>query len=87
MINYGKQYIDTSDITEVQKTLKSNFLTQGPRIKIFEQKISKYFSSKYSTVVSNGSAALVLAGKILNWKKDYWVITTPLTFVATANAV
>ncbi len=87
MINYGKQYIDTSDITEVQKTLKSNFLTQGPRIKIFEQKISKYFSSKYSTVVSNGSAALVLAGKILNWKKDDWVITTPLTFVATANAV
>ena len=51
------------------------------------RKISKYFSSDYTTVVSNGSAALVITGKILNWKKDDWVITTPLTFVATANAV
>ena len=43
MINYGKQYIDSKDILEIQKTLKGNFLTQGPRIKIFEKKFQNIF--------------------------------------------
>ena len=70
MINYGKQNILRPDINSVIKALKSNFLTQGPYIDIFQDKIKKYFGAKYCTVVSNGTAGLYIAGKALNWKNN-----------------
>ncbi len=87
MINYGKQNILRPDINSVIKALKSNFLTQGPYVDIFQDKIKKYFGAKYCTVVSNGTAGLYIAGKALNWKKGDYIITTPITFVASANSI
>tara|TARA_B100001059_G_C17835729_1_gene587968 strand:- start:890 stop:2023 length:1134 start_codon:yes stop_codon:yes gene_type:complete len=87
VINYGKQTIDTSDIKTVTKILKSNFLTQGPMIELFQNKIQNFFGSKYCTVVSNGTAGLYLAGKALKWKKGDKIITSPITFIASANAI
>ena len=87
MISYGKQSIDQSDIDAVVEVLKSSWLTQGPTIELFESKLNKYFGSSYSTVVSNGTAALHLTGLALGWGENDIVITTPLTFLATANSI
>ncbi len=87
MINYGKQTIDSSDIKNVTKILKSNFLTQGPLVDLFQKKIKNFFGSNYCTVVSNGTAGLYLTGKALNWKKGEKIITSPITFIASANAI
>ena len=87
MLNYGKQNIDINDIKSIKKTLKSNFLTQGPKVEEFENLINKKFKSKYCSVVSNGTAALHLSSKILNFKKGDSVVVTPITFVASANCV
>ena len=87
IINYGKQTIDSSDIKSVIKTLKSGYLTQGPKVKEFENALNKKFGSKYSVVVSNGTAALFIVAKTLGWKKNDVIVTTPITFVASANCV
>ncbi len=87
MINYGKHYIDKSDIKSIIKVLKSEHLTQGPAVKLFEKKLNKFFGSKYCTVVNSGTAALHIAALALGWNKNSIIITTPLTFIATANAV
>ena len=60
IIPYGKQNIDRSDIKNVVKCLKSDFLTQGPIVQKFENSLKKNFKAKNATVVSNGSAALRL---------------------------
>ena len=60
MIPYGKQNITQEDIDAVITTLKSDYLTQGPRIKEFEDTFAKYVGSKYAVAVSNGTAALHL---------------------------
>ena len=87
VINYGKQTIDSSDIKQVIKVLKSDFLTQGPKVEKFEKSLNKYFKSKYSSVVSNGTAALHLIGKALKWKEGDIIFVTPITFLATANCI
>ena len=87
MINYGKQSINQSDIKEVVRVLKKEFLTQGPTIKIFEHQLKKFFGFKHCAVVSNGTAALYIAAKSLEWKEKDHIITTPNTFVATANCI
>lgn len=86
IISYGSHSIDTSDIKSVNKTLLSKWLSQGPKSKLFEKKLSNYFQSKYSLVVSNGTVALYLAGRALGWNKDSTILMSPLTFVAGANA-
>ena len=86
-ISYGKQSIDSSDIKSVVKALKSDFLTQGPLVKEFENKIKNLIKSNFATVVSNGSVALFLAGHILNWKKGDLVAVPPITFVASVNSI
>jgi len=86
-ISYGKQSIDSSDIKSVVKALKSDFLTQGPLVKEFENKIKNLIKSNFATVVSNGSVALFLAGHILNWKKGDLVAVPPITFVASVNTI
>ncbi len=87
IIPYGKQTITNKDISTVVKVLKSDFLTQGPSVIDFESKFSKYVNSKHSIAVSNGTAALHLACIALGVKKGTNVITTSLTFSATANCV
>ena len=87
MLNYGKHNINLNDIKGVQKCLKSDFLTQGPKVDEFEDLIKKKFKSKFCTVVSNGTSALHLAANILDWKKGDKVALTPITFVASSNCI
>ncbi len=85
-IPYGRQNITKEDIEAVVETLQADFLTQGPKIDEFEQNFAQYIGSKYAVAVSNGTAALHLSLMALGIGKDDHVITTPITFAATANA-
>jgi UDP-4-amino-4,6-dideoxy-N-acetyl-beta-L-altrosamine transaminase len=86
-ISYGQQQIDDDDIQAVVETLKSDFLTQGPKIYEFEKAFANYIGSKYAVAVANGTAALHLSALALGVKPGDKVITSPITFVATANCV
>lgn len=86
-IPYGKQFITQEDIDAVVDVLKSDFLTQGPRIAEFEKSFAEYIGSKYAVAVSNGTAALHLSAMALGVKPGTKVITTPITFAASANCV
>lgn len=86
-IPYGKQDITAEDIQAVVETLKSDYLTQGPKIKEFEDLFAEYIGVKYAVAVSNGTAALHLAALALNVNGDSNVITTPITFAASANCI
>ncbi len=86
MISYGKQFVDKKDIRAVNNVLNSNFLTQGPLVEKFEKSLSKYFPCKYVSVVSSGTAALHLTALALNFKKKDLIITSPNTFLASANS-
>lgn len=86
-IYYGRQDITEEDIQAVVETLKSDFLTQGPKIKEFENAFASYTGSKYAVAVANGTAALHLCTLALGVKEGDKVITTPITFAASANCV
>ncbi len=86
MIPYGKQFISQEDIDAVVVTLESDYLTTGPKVKAFEEALSKYCKVKYCVAVSNGTAALHLASLVLLNKGDN-VLTTPNSFLATSNAI
>src|SRR5690554_4831128 len=85
-IPYGRQQIDQGDIDAVIEILKSDFLTQGPKIEEFENAFAKYVDSKYAVAVSNATAGLHIANMSLGVKEGDRVITTPITFAASANA-
>lgn len=85
IIPYGHQHISDEDIAAVVETLKSDYLTQGPRICEFEKNFAEYLGCKYVSMVSNGTAALHLCAMALGIKPGDKVITTPITFVASAN--
>lgn len=84
---YGQQYIDEDDIQAVIETLKSDYLTTGPKIKEFEEKLCSYLGCKYAVTVSNGTAALHAACFAAGINKGDEVITSPITFAASSNAV
>ena len=86
-IPYGRQNITEEDLKAVVETLQSDYLTQGPKIKEFEEAFANYVGSKYAVAVSNGTAALHLSTLALNVQKGDKVITTPITFAASANCV
>jgi len=86
-IPYGHQWIDEKDISEVVKVLRSDWITQGPKIEEFEKAIAKYCSAKYAVAVSSGTAALYAAYAAAGIGPGDEVITTPLTFVATSNMI
>lgn len=86
MLQYGKQSIDESDIEAVVSTLRSPMLTQGPMIEAFEMKVADYVGAKYAVAFSNGTAALHGAYYAAGIGTGDEIITTPITFVATANA-
>lgn len=83
---YSKPEITKSDISKVTNVLRSGYLTQGKAIKIFEAEISKEFKAKYTLVCNSGTAALHLVYSSLNLGPNNGLLTTPLTFLATANA-
>lgn len=85
MIPYGKQSIDENDIKTVIDVLRSNYITTGPKIGEFEKKFADYVGSKYAVAVSNGTAALHLACLAVGLGVDDELITTPMTFAASAN--
>lgn len=86
-IPYGKQSISQDDIDIVIKTLQSDYLTQGPAIAAFEKEFAEYIGCKYAVAVSNGTAALHLSAMANDVKPGEKVITTPITFSASANCV
>lgn len=86
-IPYGRQHITNEDIQAVVETLKSDYLTQGPKIQEFEEAFAQYIGSKYAVAVSNGTAALHLCTLALGVQEGDKVITTPITFAASANCV
>lgn len=86
-IPYSKQHITSEDIQAVTEVLQSDFLTQGPKIEEFEHKFAEYIGCKFAVAVSNGTAALHLSALVLGVKPGDKVITTPITFAASANCV
>lgn len=86
-IPYGRQFIDKTDEDAVMAALQSDFMTQGPRIAEFEKEFAVTVGSNYAVAVSNGTAALHLSAMALEIKPGDKVITTPITFAASANCV
>ena len=85
LLPYGKQDIDEDDIFAGSTVLKSDFLTTGPKVKEFEEKIAKYVGAKYAVTFSNGTTALHGACYAAGVGEGDEVITTPITFAASAN--
>jgi UDP-4-amino-4,6-dideoxy-N-acetyl-beta-L-altrosamine transaminase len=86
-IPYATQWIDDEDIEAVAAALRSSYLTQGPLVKEFEDKIAKYCGAKYAVAVNSGTSALHAACHAAGVNPGDEVITSPITFVASANAV
>ncbi|MFZ5589810.1 MAG: UDP-4-amino-4,6-dideoxy-N-acetyl-beta-L-altrosamine transaminase [Pseudomonadota bacterium] len=86
MIPYGRHHIDEEDIQAVVDVLRSGLLTQGPAVEAFEQAVAEYVGAKYAVVVSSGTAALHLAALAAGVGPGTSLVTSPITFVASANA-
>ena len=86
-IPYGRQSIDKNDIDAVVSTLQSDYLTQGPKVREFESKFAEYVGANYAVAVNNATSGLHLSVLALNLSKGDRVITTPITFAASANCV
>ncbi|MBQ3544340.1 MAG: UDP-4-amino-4,6-dideoxy-N-acetyl-beta-L-altrosamine transaminase [Lachnospiraceae bacterium] len=86
-IPYGRQDINEDDINAVIEVLKSDFLTTGPKVLEFEEKFAKYVGAKYAVAMANGTAALHIACLAAGIKEGDEVITSPITFAASANCV
>lgn len=87
IIPYGRQHITEEDLKAVTETLQSDFLTQGPKVKEFEDKFAEYVGAKYAVAVNNATSGLHLAVLALGLKPKDRVITTPITFAASANCI
>ena len=86
-IPYGRQHITDDDIAAVTEVLRGPFLTQGPHIAAFETAFASYIGCQYAVAVANGTAALHLCCMALGVQPGTRVITTPITFSASANCV
>src|SRR5690606_28333255 len=84
---YGRQWIDDEDIQAVIDVLRSDWLTTGPKVDEFERLFADFVGAKYAVAVSNGTAALHAAMFALEIQPGDEVITTPMTFAASANCV
>ena len=84
---YGRQNITEADIAAVAASLRADFLTQGPTVGEFERQFAAYIGAAYAVAVSNGTAALHLCALALDVRPGQRVITSPLTFAASANCV
>ncbi|HCC54597.1 MAG TPA: UDP-4-amino-4,6-dideoxy-N-acetyl-beta-L-altrosamine transaminase [Desulfobulbaceae bacterium] len=86
MIPYGKHHIDEEDIQAVVDVLRSGILTQGPVVEAFEQAVAHYTGARYAVAVASGTAALHLAAVAAGVGPGRSLVTSPITFVASANA-
>ena len=86
MIPYGRHHIAEEDIQAVVDVLRSGALTQGPAVEAFEQAVAEYVGAKYAVAVSSGTAGLHLAALAGGVGTGKTLITSPITFVASANA-
>ncbi len=86
-IPYGRQNITQADIEAVTAVLQSDYLTQGPAVNAFENDFAQYIGCRYAVAVANGTAALHLAAMALGVNKQSKVLTTPITFAASANCI
>ncbi|MDY3536590.1 UDP-4-amino-4,6-dideoxy-N-acetyl-beta-L-altrosamine transaminase [Riemerella anatipestifer] len=84
-IPYGRQTIDQDDIDNLVRTLQSDFLTQGPKVTEFEEKFASYVGAKYAVAVSNATMGLHISVLAMGLQKGDRIITTPITFAASAN--
>ncbi len=85
MIPYGRQDINQQDIDAVVEVLKSDYLTQGPKVPAFEQSVKEVCNAKYALAVNSATSALHIACLALDLGEGDWLWTTPNTFVASAN--
>lgn len=85
MIPYGKQEINQADIDAVLDVLKSAFLTQGPKVPVFEQKVAYHVGAKHALAVNSATSALHIACSALGLGPGDWLWTTPITFVASSK--
>lgn len=85
MIPYGRQEIDQTDIDAVVSVLKSDFLTQGPQVPLFEHTVARHVGVKHALAVNSATSALHIACLALGLGPGDWLWTTPVTFVASAN--
>ena len=85
IFSYSKQTISNDDIKNVTKILKSNYLTQGPTINLFEKKVSKFVNAKYAVAINSATSGLHLGCLALGLKKNDYLWTVPNSFVASAN--
>ncbi len=86
-IPYGRQQITKEDLKAVEEALLSDFITTGPRVEEFEKAFAAYVNTKHAVAVSSGTAALHLAALALRNKPGQKVITSPITFIASANCI
>ena len=85
MIPYGRQDISKTDVDAVVKVLRSDFLTQGPKVPSFENAVAKYCNVKHAIAVNSATSALHLACLALGLGSGDWLWTSPISFVASAN--
>ena len=85
MIPYGKQNINQNDIDSVLEVLKSDFLTQGPMVPLFERLVAEKVEADYAVAVNSATSALHIACMALGLGQNDWLWTSPITFVASAN--
>ena len=85
MIPYGRQDISQQDIDAVVEVLQSDFLTQGPKVPLFEQVVAEHVGAKHALAVNSATSALHIACMALGLGPSDWLWTTPITFVASAN--
>lgn len=86
MIPYGRHYLDEDDIQAVVDVLRSGILTQGPTIEAFEKAVADYVGARYAVAVASGTAALHIAAIAAGIGPGKTLVTSPITFVASANA-
>lgn len=87
LLPYGHQWIEEEDIKAVAEVLRSDWITQGPKIEEFERKVAEYCGAKYAVAFSSGTAALHAACAVAGISQGDEAITTPITFAATANTI
>src|SRR5690606_17492394 len=85
MIPYGRQDITQADIDAVVEVLQSDFLTQGPKVPEFEQRLAAKVGSSHAVAVNSATSALHVACMALGLGPGDWLWTSPITFVASAN--
>ena len=87
MIPIAKPFLDDNEIKSVSEVLKSGIIAQGPKVRELEEKFAKLCGTKYAVAVNSGTAALHTSLYVAGIKRDDAVITTPFTFIATANTI